>query len=63
MRPLARGELELRAAVTPEQVSERGLDRLAPGDDVVLSWAPEDVIFVRDDEPTAATASVRSAAE
>jgi ABC-type Fe3+/spermidine/putrescine transport system ATPase subunit len=41
--------LELRAAVSPDEVAAAGAETFAVGRPVSLSWRPEDIVFVEDD--------------
>jgi ABC-type Fe3+/spermidine/putrescine transport system ATPase subunit len=41
--------LELRAAVSPDEVAAGGAESFAVGRPVSLSWRPEDIVFVEDD--------------
>jgi ABC-type Fe3+/spermidine/putrescine transport system ATPase subunit len=42
--------LEVRAALTIEEVATLGEDNLRPGSAVELRWRPEDIVFVEDSE-------------
>jgi ABC-type Fe3+/spermidine/putrescine transport system ATPase subunit len=46
--------LEVRAALTIEEVAMLGEDNLRPGSAVELYWRPEDIAFVEDSEVAAA---------
>jgi hypothetical protein len=46
--------LEVRAALTIEEVAMLGEDNLRPGSVVELYWRPEDIAFVEDSEVAAA---------
>jgi ABC-type Fe3+/spermidine/putrescine transport system ATPase subunit len=51
-------DLQIRAAVTIEEMATLGADRLVPEAEVQVSWAPRDVVFVEDDRPPAVAAAV-----
>jgi ABC-type Fe3+/spermidine/putrescine transport system ATPase subunit len=43
-------QLEVRAALTIEEVAALGEENLRPGSAVALHWRPEDIVFVEDSE-------------
>jgi ABC-type Fe3+/spermidine/putrescine transport system ATPase subunit len=52
--------LEVRAALTIEEVAMLGEDNLRPGSVVELYWRPEDIAFVEDSEVAAAAGPFRA---
>ncbi len=50
-------DLQIRAAVTIQEMAALGADQLVPDANVQVSWAPSDVVFV-DDDPQPAVSEV-----
>ena len=49
--------LEVRAALTMEEVATLGEENLRPGSVVELHWRPEDIVFLADSEVARAPSS------
>jgi ABC-type Fe3+/spermidine/putrescine transport system ATPase subunit len=49
-------DLQIRSAVTIEEMAALGAEHVVPGAEVQASWAPRDVVFVEDDRLPAAAA-------